>query len=388
MNSMQRMIAAATGLLALAATPPALGENVVYTFQGGRHGFRPSGLINVGGTLYGVASGVLGIVFKLDPATGAEAVVYRFRGGSDGAAPMRLTNVHATLYGPAKSGGGAGFGVVFKLDPATGAEAVVYRFRGHRDGFAPTADLINVGGTLYGSTEFGGIGSGSLSHGTVFKIDLATEVETVLHRFRGGSDGDHSYARLINVGGMLYGTTGAGGTGCGGGGCGTVFRIDPVTGEEAVIYRFLGGSDGLAPMGGLVNVGGLIYGTTHGDGTSSHGTVFKIDLATGSETVVYRFQGGSDGDGPTRELIDVRGMLYGTTEFGGSCGSGGLGTVFKLDPATGVESVVHCFQGGSDGIRPNSRLIYVADILYGTTYEGGGGTLCTNGCGTVFKLKP
>jgi hypothetical protein len=47
----------------------------------------------------------------------------------------------------------------------------------------------------------------------------------VIYSFPGGTEGARPAGKLINVGGTLYGTTYAGGTGCGGTGCGTVFKV-------------------------------------------------------------------------------------------------------------------------------------------------------------------
>ena len=55
----------------------------------------------------------------------------------------------------------------------------------------------------------------------------------ILYSFKGGSDGAQPYSAPVELGGLLYGTTAAGGTGCGGLGCGTVFAID-ATGLERV----------------------------------------------------------------------------------------------------------------------------------------------------------
>jgi hypothetical protein len=116
------------------------------------------------------------------------------------------------------------------------------------------------------------------------------------------------------------------------------------------------------------------------------------------EQALYSFQGGSDGAQPFAAMIaDKAGNLYGTTNAGGgssSCTSG-CGTVFELSPPpkggkAWTETVLHSFQGGSDGANPEAPL--VADNngdLYGTTMEGGSGD-CTNlqlgGCGVVFEL--
>ena len=51
--------------------------------------------------------------------------------------------------------------------PARAAsEAVVYSFKGFPDGDDPDAGLIDVGGTLNGTTE----GGGAVDAGTVFKV--------------------------------------------------------------------------------------------------------------------------------------------------------------------------------------------------------------------------
>jgi uncharacterized repeat protein (TIGR03803 family) len=112
----------------------------------------------------------------------------------------------------------------------SGVEHIVHSFTGGSDGANPIPGLINVGGTLYGTTSQGGGAMGCENGcGTVFKA-TPLGAESVLHSFASGSDGDSPQGDLINVGGTLYGTTfGGGGTGCGGpgSGCGTVFKVTP-----------------------------------------------------------------------------------------------------------------------------------------------------------------
>jgi uncharacterized repeat protein (TIGR03803 family) len=200
---------------------------------------------------------------------------------------------------------------------------------------------------------------------------------------------------IADSAGNLYGTTSGGGQGtCEFGGCGTVFKVSP-DGTESVLYSFLGGNDGAMPDGGLVaDRAGNLYGTTlEGGGANNDGTIFKL-AADGTETVLYAFQGGSDGAFPRGGLIaDKKGNFYGTTAAGGStnCSDGGCGTVYELK-SNGQETVLHAFQGGSDGWSPEGNMIVgTAGNLYGTTALGGtnnpnncgGGDL---GCGTVFKV--
>jgi uncharacterized repeat protein (TIGR03803 family) len=149
-----------------------------------------------------------------------------------------------------------------------------------------------------------------------------------------------------------------------------------------VLYSFQGGTDGEFPSGVVRDNAGNLYGTTLTGGAFSKGTVFKLDM-TGNETVLYSFTGGADGAQPEAGVIrDAAGNLYGTTEAGGDLN---LGTVFKLDK-TGNETALHSFTGGADGAQPVAGVILdKAGNLYGTTPFGG---TCPrfDGCGTVFRL--
>lgn len=74
---------------------------------------------------------------------------------------------------------------------------------------------------------------------------------------------------------------------------------------------------------------GNLYGTTYQGGSFGHGTVFEVDTF-GNETVVHNFGDTPDGEFPFAGLVmDKKGNLYGTTQFGGDFG---YGTVFELVP--------------------------------------------------------
>ncbi|HEX8815081.1 MAG TPA: choice-of-anchor tandem repeat GloVer-containing protein, partial [Terriglobales bacterium] len=66
-----------------------------------------------------------------------------------------------------------------------------------------------------------------------------------------------------------------------------------------------------------------------------------LACASVEERVLHSFGTAPDGSGPVSPLVmDVKGHLYGTTEYGGSYGKG---TVFKLVPANGgwKETILH-----------------------------------------------
>ena len=63
-----------------------------------------------------------------------------------------------------------------------------------------------------------------------------------------------------------------------------------------------------------------------------------------------------------------------------------MGTVFTLAPAVGggwTETIVYSFSGGADGEDPNPPVWDAAGNMFGTTYEGG-----TYGRGTAYKIVP
>lgn len=176
--------------------------------------------------------------------------------------------------------------------------------------------------------------------------------QTVLYSFcsqQNCTDGEQPRSRVINVNGLLYGTTGLGGNrGCNEG-CGTLFSLDPNTDVETVVHLFPDSdTDGYFPSGDLIDVDGILYGTTsdggaHGYPYSYSGTVFSFDPPNDAETVLYSFcsrRKCRDGSFPAGGMI-VRSTLYGTTSYGGRHREGGPlgGTVFSLGLKTGVERV-------------------------------------------------
>ncbi len=152
-------------------------ETILYTFDGylpsAREPMAPLVLLN--GTLYGTAGGGTndyGTVFSISPNGTNEAVLYSFGSSStDGRDPgTGLTVVRNTLYGTTYDGGKSGYGTVYDIT-TTGAETVLHNFSfgaPPHDGMDPEAPVINVKGTLYGTTYDGGVSR----VGTVFALTL------------------------------------------------------------------------------------------------------------------------------------------------------------------------------------------------------------------------
>jgi uncharacterized repeat protein (TIGR03803 family) len=274
------------------------------------------------------------------------------------------------------------------LVPAVPADAltftVLHTFTGGSDGANPLAGLtVDRAGNLYGTAESGGAG-----YGTAFELKHSASgwMFQVLYSFVSGSDGAAPVARVMpGPVGRLYGTTSQGG-----GGGGTVFDLGPSSNggprKERVIHSFTSRARGSQPSSGdlTFDAAGNIYGTTSSGGASGNGTVFKLTrLNPGwKETVLYSFAGGTDGAVPVAGVVfDTAGNLYGTTSAGGTSGNG---TVFQLTPSGShwSETILHNFQGQSDGLVPYAGLTFDrAGNLYGAATDGG-----TSGGGTIFVL--
>jgi uncharacterized repeat protein (TIGR03803 family) len=377
------------------------GYKLLYSFKGTPDGASPDGgLVAVNGTLYGTTLNGssnycsqncsnycylgCGTVFSITSG-GSENVIYNFKGNfnsaHDGSWPFAgLTPLNGAYYGTASSAGADGRGAVYTVS-TSGQESVLYSFMGGNDGAAPEAPAIALKGRLYGTTVVGGgSGCGGSGCGMVYSLTTAGK-ESVLYSFTGGIDGERIYAPVTALHDRLYGAALEGGTGCGSTGCGIIFEVN-LHGKERVLHRFGGTSDGAFPNG-LTAVNGVLYGTTEGGGTRNSGTFFSI-TTSGTLTTLYNFLDIPDGNLPGATLIYHKGALYGTTVGGGTAGHG---SVFSITPS-GTEKVLYSFQAGTDGADPQGPVYLFDKMLYGTTASGGGTGCGGNGCGTIFRVKP
>lgn len=327
-------------------------------------------------------------------------VLYSFTGGQDGAYPEAGLTMDGggNLYGTAYQGGSMNRGTVYKLARrGTGwALSPLYNFTGQTDGGAPIAGVVfGPNGSLYGTTEFAGHNCGE-GCGVVFNLRPPTSIcksflclwtETVIYGFHGGSDGANpGFGNLtFDQAGHIYGTTYFGGSHAGG----VVYELTSSNGSwtESPIYTFTGGSDGENPYSNVIfDAAGNLYGTTFG-GANGYGTVFKLS-PNGSgwtEDTLYAFQSSNNGGGnPYGGVVfDAAGNLYGATSNGGT---GGGGTAYELMSSNGGWNFDLLYSFTSTGYLPGSFGSLTKDSagnFYGTTVKDG-----TNGVGSVFKLTP
>jgi uncharacterized repeat protein (TIGR03803 family) len=280
-----------------------------------------------------------GTVFRLTPPSApggawTETVLYRFAGHRDGKVPLAglVFDQKGNLYGTTTFGGATSAGIVFQLTPPATeggpwTETVLHTFGHGNDGLDPEAGLIfDNRGALYGTTITG----------TVFKLTPPNWTESVLFNFTGGGNNGSWPCALISRKGSLYGLSRLGGSLAN---TGTAFQLSPTGGgtwTETALYSFTGGDDGGEPCGALsADQEGNLYGTASGNGLNIPGTVFQLTppatpRGSWTETTLHKFGGGSDGVAPLAGVIFGKGgALYGTTSGGGSSGKG---TVFRVAP--------------------------------------------------------
>jgi len=243
----------------------------LHSFMGNPDGGQPfSKLVSVNGDLYGVtqiggasaSTCNCGTIFKVSKG-GKETVVHRFTLDAEGEAPQGLIrDADGNLYGVTlltlQVFGGSG--TVFKIDTA-GVFTVLYAFFNNLGlGIHPVGRLIrDTKGNIHGVTQDDGLACA----GTVYRLDVSGQ-EEVMHCFLRGDNGDLPLAGLLDAGGTLYGTTHFGGDDLG-----VLFRISP-TGQYDAVHRFAGapGDGEDAESAGLtLGSDGSVYGTTRHGGT-------------------------------------------------------------------------------------------------------------------------
>jgi uncharacterized repeat protein (TIGR03803 family) len=205
-----------------------------------------------------------------------------------------------------------------------------------------------------------------------------------LHSFD-NTDGDAPYDPLVQGSdGNFYGTTLLGGVN----GYGEVFKITPA-GVFTVLHSF-DISDGGHPFGPLVQASdGFLYGTTGDYGRYYGGVVFKISFS-GVFRLLRSMTPSTDGDAPYEGVIQASdGNFYGANGGGGQGKGQGAGTIFQMTTKY-VLSPLYDFTLTEGGAPEAVPIQHTNGILYGDTYQGGGGNVSpckTGACGVFYSLN-
>lgn len=252
------------------------------------------------------------------------------------------------------------------------------------NGANPAAGLVQgADGNFYGTAQSGG----ASNSGTIFAISGDGSFFTNVYSFSGGTNGTAPVGGLVlGTDGNFYGTTYAGGAS----NVGTIFQIS----TNGVFRQLaqLSGTNGANPDVVLVQAadgsfyGGTKYGGPYPNATSGgtgYGTIFQV-TTNGALTTPVLFAG-TNGANPTALVLGEDGNFYGATTWGGNISSFslGFGTIFRLSP-DGTFTNLYLFSGGNDGGFPLAGLVQGTDgNFYGSTEAGGPSSI-----GTVFRIAP
>ncbi len=293
---------------------------------------------------------------------------------------MEATN--GMLYGVTGYGGNYSSGTLFKLDPTNNSVSILHHFN-DTDGLAPYGMLCQANnGLLYGTASHGDTNPNTWGEffgpGVLYSFNPSNNQFQYLHNFGEGSlSGVYPYGSLMQASNnKLYGTTLMGGAG----GFGTLYFYNPASNTDSVAVSF-SGLNGAYPIGSVIQASNqLLYGMTMLGGTGLTGVLYSYNIANGKDSVMFNFTG-PNGSFPFGDLMQstADNNIYGMTTKGGT---GNDGVIFRFNPVTGQDTVVLNFSG-ANGAHPYKSLIQdSAGILYGTTRYGG-----THGTGVLFSFN-
>ncbi len=364
-----------------------------------------SPVLGADGALYGTASyggaNNDGVIYKID-SSGNETVLHSFTDANgDGSSPETALVVasNGTLFGTTSLGGVTNEGTVFSIQPDGSGYTVLHSFAGADDGGMPYGALtLGADGRYYGTTNGDGQGTSPASGGTIYSLSAdgtGYSIEYVFSDPSGDGTGQEPICTLTRQAGStsttLYGFTNYGGSKDEG----TVFSFTPGpipgTGSLQTLHNFneLNGEDENPYLGSLeVDSSGNIFGVNQAQDsdapTVNNGVLYRLSPDANGDggyalTVLHAFNDGSTAnDGAYPEggvLLGFDGNIYGTTEDGGSSGSGfgGGGTFYRIAPNGSNYAVVIDFGTSQSGANdPVSAPIEIAkeDFIGAAPYGG------------------
>lgn len=286
--------------------------------------------------------------------------------GTNGNSPMgELTLAKdGTLYGTTTAGGAFDLGTVFKIS-SDGALTTLISFDATNGSIPSFAPVLTPDGNVFGATS-----------SSIFQLTSNGSIRTLA--VLSGTNGSNPTSLILGQDGSLYGTTLNGGAytnilDFGLVGYGTVFKV--ATNGAFTLLTSFDGTNGQRPRCIVQASDGILYGTTELGGTNGLGTVFKL-TTNGTLTSLFSFAD-TNGSHPDKIMQASDGFIYGMTFYGGS----GAGTIFRMNTNSDFVSVFSF--NGSNGSWPHGKLNEISNgVFYGTTYQGG-----LNNNGTIFRFS-
>jgi uncharacterized repeat protein (TIGR03803 family) len=262
-----------------------------------------------------------------------------------------------SIVGVNDSGGLDSGGSLFKISPTGAAMLTSWSYPG-----AEYAVQMNDG-------NLRGIGIGATGT-TGFKFDINYDGTSYSENYFTRSGFWPAGGLIKASNGLVYGLSQSDP-----GSRGFVYRIDATNAPTTLYFS---NALGKRPNARFVEgPGGFLYATAQEGGTSSSGTIFKMNIAGTTLTKIFDFNG-PNGSKPFGEMaLDGAGVLYGMTASGGLYDKG---VIFKINTNGSGFSVLHHFNSeyGDGYLALDGTTLYG----HGLTGDGNGGflfTIQTNG---------
>ena len=160
----------------------------------------------------------------------------------------------------------------------------------------------------------------------------------------------------------------------------SLLTLTPVMASGIQNLASFDGDNGAEPFASVtLGTDGLFYGTTQFGGSSGSGTIFSFNPSGNVLTSLASFDG-NNGAIPEGLTLGSDGLFYGPTALGGNSYNG---TIFSFNPSGNVLTSLVSFDG-NNGHAPQGSLTLAPDgLFYGTTVFGGSSDL-----GTIFSFNP
>lgn len=336
------------------------------------------------------AGDLVRVAFEVDPQTLRYRRIYVFEPGEYLGATLAPDG---SLFGTRYAFRGAVFRLV-RAGPAEWRYETVHEFTNEEGSFASGQLSFTASGDVgYGRTECG-TGPGACM-GIVYRIRKRRSGWSlaVIYRFSDAVSGHVSEGPMALLDGELFATTATGGPQKRS--AGAAFKLTPGPDPDkpwtfTALRRFVFGDEGhltrvVGPRG-LTAHDGFLYGVADG-GDGSGGVVYRVGKTGEGFAVIKHFFGASpddpgrppEGSRPLAELAIGRdGAILGATALGGDAACGrteGCGTLFALRPRGQGRKfafeTLHMFAGRSvDGETPETGPTRVGGSLYGLVARG------------------
>ncbi len=303
-----------------------------------------------------VASG--GTLVSVDLATGTRTLVSDFDNPTQGPGGVDPVDVAIGTAGDilVVDYNVGGFGALFSVNPTNGARTVLSNFGNAMQGPVggqPEGVTLGRDGDILVVTLHGGTGNKA----ALFRVHPTTGVRTLMSDFGNGAQGPLGFAPV----GVTLGRTqdilvvdADAISPVGGVATGMLFRVNPTTGMRTIVSDF--GARTQGPIGGnpwAVTLGPgntLLVSDLSGSPTAgSRGALFRISPIDGVRAILSDFANpmqGPVGPYPAGVILGAAGSVL---VIDGGAGTGTRGALFRVDPTTGVRTVLSDFGNAQQG---------------------------------------